>query len=320
VKAVVTGISGQDGFLLARLLCEYDIEVLGLTSNVARATAEYSKPDAPNVVLKAFDFERIGAIGSIVEEYQPDLIFNLAAKATGRGMFDQPFEMNRINGAFILDILEAIRTTSRPGKITFCQASSSEMFGQVTQCPQTEDTAFAPRSPYGAAKLYAHNLINIYRATYGIRCCSAILYNHESVRRSTEFVTKKLANGVAAIKLGLVDSLSLGYLGTARDWGYAPEYVQAMFMMATAPMAADYIIATGRLTTLEKLVEVAFGHVGLDYKDCLLANVDQGRIAESINLCGDPRKIDRELGWRARRTIEDIIVEMVDFELNRLQT
>lgn len=319
MKAVVTGISGQDGYYMAQLLRERNIEVVGLTSNLERARREYAVPDAPEVQLVPFDFAQIGGFETVVREFAPDLIFNFAAKATGQGMFDTPFEMNRLNGTLVLDILEAIRNSPRRDQIAFCQASSSEIYGNVVRAPQDEETPFRPMSPYGAAKLYAHNLVNIYRATYGLRCCSAILYNHESVRRSAQFVTKKIAGAAAAIKLGLVDELSLGYLGTSRDWGYAPEYVQAMFQMATAPVAADYVVATGRLNTIQRLLEIAFGHVGLDYEDYVLASSQGRRIVESTNLCGDPRKIARELNWRAQKPIKQIMTEMVEYELDRLK-
>ena len=194
------------------------------------------------------------------------------------------------------------------------------MYGNVTETPQNESTPFRPKSPYGAAKLYAHNMINIYRANYGIRCCSAILYNHESVRRSVDFVTKKIANAAARIKLGELNELTLGSLDAQRDWGYAPEYVDAMYRMARAETMQDYVVATGKLHTVRDLCEAAFGHLQLDFADYVRSQPDKMRKVESVNLLGNPERIEADLGWRAHKTVKDIMVEMVDFELNRLQS
>ena len=304
---------------MTALLRTHGIEVLGLTSNITKARIEFQAGPSNGLELQTFDYFRAGAFAHIVQDYKPDLIFNFAAKATGQGMFDTPYEMNRLNGAFVLDILEGIRASERKDAISFCQASSSEMFGAVQQKPQNENTCFRPKSPYGAAKLYAHNMVNIYRAVYGLRCCSAILYNHESVRRSPQFVTKKIAMTAAMIKLGLKDQLEIGHLGTSRDWGYSPEYMDALFLMATALQPKDYIVATGRLNTIGKLCEIAFGHLCLNYKEFVRPSADKQRLDESVDLCGDPSKIHAELGWTAKRTIEQIMVEMVEAELVRLK-
>jgi GDPmannose 4,6-dehydratase len=211
MKAVVTGVSGQDGFYMAQLLAREGISVLGLSSNLARASAEFAQQPVSGLTLAAFDYSLPGAFSEVVNEFEPDLVFNFAAKATGQGMFDSPQEMSRLNGTFVLDILEALRHSKRGQQISFCQSSSSEMFGNVTETPQSETTAFRPKSPYGAAKLYGHNMIGIYRVAYNLRCCSAIFYNHESIRRSTQFVTRKIARGAASVRLG-----NRGPLGT---WG-----------------------------------------------------------------------------------------------------
>lgn len=319
MRAVVTGVAGQDGYYMARLLAEKGVSVLGLSSNLDHARREFARERLSDLTLAAFDYARPGNFADVLHAFQPDLIFNFAAKATGQGMFDAPYEMNRVNGAFVIDILEAMRGSDRRERITFCQASSSEMFGNVAETPQTESTPFRPKSPYGAAKLYAHNMINIYRSTYSLRCCSAILYNHESVRRSTQFVTKKIANGAAMIKLGQADHLTLGSLDISRDWGYAPEYVQAMYLMATADAVDDYVVATGRLSTVREICGVAFGHLGLDYNQYIRLSVDSRRAVESVHLHGDPGKIKRELGWSAERTIEDTMIELVDHEMSRLK-
>ncbi len=317
-KAVVTGVSGQDGYFMGLLLQARGIEVIGLARDPASCKAQFDVAGFERFTFEAFDYARPDAFSDVVRRHQPDLVFNFAAKATGQGMFDAPAEMARLNGTFVLDILEAIRTSPDRERIGFCQASSSEMFGAAVETPQSERTPFRPRSPYGAAKLYAHHMIGIYRAAYGMRCSSAILYNHESIRRSTQFVTRKIANGAVRIKLGFADQLPLGPLETARDWGYAPEYVEAMYLMATAPQPADYVVATGRLNTVRRLCEIAFGHLGLNYMDYVRANVGEVRLASSLNLLGDPSQIERDLGWRAKRPIEDIMVELVDHEMTQL--
>jgi GDPmannose 4,6-dehydratase len=315
MKAIVTGISGQDGYFMARLLLNKGIEVVGLSRDPDAHTLEFSGPEFAGLILEPFDYAASGAFDRTFKYHQPELVFNFAAKATGQGMFDAPAEMTRLNATFVLDILEAIRHSPNRERTAFCQASSSEMFGNVTESPQNELTPFRPKSPYGAAKLYAHQMIGIYRSAFGVRCCSAILYNHESVRRSAQFVTRKIANGVARVKLGLDDHLQLGALDMSRDWGYAPEYVRAMYAMATAPHAEDYVVATGRLNSVRRLCEIVFSHVGLDYTDYVRVNSTAARINHSTDLHGDPSRIARELGWRAERRIEEIMTEMVDYEM-----
>jgi len=305
---------------MARLLCDRDINVLGLTSNWDRANFEYSAADSPQITLRTFDHKRNWAIEAVIEDYQPDFIFNFAAKATGRGMFDEPGEMNRVNAGLAVEILEALRLSSRRDEITFCQASSSEMFGEVMASPQTEETALRPKSPYGAAKAYVHHLIGVYRANYGVRACSAILYNHESVRRSLQFVTKKIANGAATIKLGRENILRLGTLEAQRDWGYAPDYVDAMYRMVRAPDPEDFVIATGTLTSVRELCEFAFGHVGLDYRSFVVSEGADARMAHSVDLLGDASRAAAKLQWRAAKPVREIMVELVEHEIARLSS
>ncbi len=314
MKAIVTGVAGQDGYYLTRHLLDQGHSVVGLTRDVAAARAEFAGV-LGRLEFVSFDYGAVGEFGRLLANMEVDFVFNFAAKATGLGMFDSPQETSRLNGGVVLDILEAIRSSDRRSSIAFCQASSSEMFGNVTDTPQTEQTPFRPKSPYGAAKLYAHHLLGIYRSVYGIRCSSAILYNHESVRRSNQFVTKKIAHAAASIKLGKSRSLTLGSLDGVRDWGYAPEYAQAMFRMASAEIADDYIVATGRLSTVRDLCEIAFGRVGLDYRGFVETQKSDFRVADSVNLHGDPSKIRRQLGWEARTPIRDVMTGMVDHEL-----
>ncbi len=314
MKAIVTGIAGQDGYYMARYLLAEGYSVTGLTRDVEAARKEFAGVDGSLECIQ-FDYSTVGEFGRLLASADVDLIFNFAAKATGQGMFDAPLEISRLNGGFVLEILEAIRSSGRRESLAFCQASSSEMFGNVAQTPQTEATPFRPKSPYGAAKLYAHHLVGIYRATYSIRCSSAILYNHESIRRSNQFVTKKIAHAAASIKLGEARTLTLGSLDGVRDWGYAPEYVEAMYRMAKADVADDYVVATGHLSTVRDLCEIAFGRVGLDYREFVETQKSDFRVSDSVNLHGDPSKILRQLGWEARTLIRDVMIGMVDHEL-----
>lgn len=315
MKAIVTGISGQDGYYIAEQLLSRGVSVLGLSSSeesACRSRREFANRD---VVVELFDYQRPQAFTAVVEAWRPNLVFNLAAKSTGQGMFDAPFEMGRLNGGFVLDILEAIRTVDP--SIAFVQASSAEMYGDVTVCPQDERTPFRPISPYGAAKLYAHNLIGVYRSAFGLRCSSAILYNHESPRRTTAFVTRKIARAAAAIALGQERRFSLGSVDAQRDWGYAPEYADAMVRMALASNPRDYVVATGRLTSVARACEICFGHLGLDYREYLDIDVSLQRAVKTVNVCGDPRTIYNDLGWKSEKSVESLLSEMVvhDFAL-----
>lgn len=303
---------------MTRALMLRGYEVLGLTRDIGNARKEYADADDKMLTLMEFDYISVGRISGVIQTFRPNLVFNFAAKATGRGMFDAPQDMSRLNGGFVLDILEGIRSLQRYASISFCQASSSEMYGSPKESPQSEETPFSPRSPYGAAKLYAHNLVRIYRDIHSLRCCSAILYNHESVRRTTDFVTKKIANAAVLIKLGRISSFSVGSLQATRDWGYAPEYVDAMYRMALAEQSADYVVATGRANTVRDLCEAAFGHLGLDYRKYVKENDSDSRITSSTNLLGDPRRIERALGWRAKKNVKDIMAELVDGEMSQM--
>ena len=316
MKAIVTGINGQDGYLMTKKLLSMGSEVVGLTTDSEKACLQFCSN--PQLIIEDFDYSHVGLIDGIVERHKPDLIFNFAAKASGQGMFDNPKDIVRINGGFVIDILEALRSSSRRHQIVFCQASSSEMYGHVTESPQNESTPFRPKSPYGAAKLYAHNMTNIYRNSYDVKSCSAILYNHESVRRTDNFVTKKIATAAAEIKLGISQSLTLGTLEAERDWGYAPEYVDAMFRMATATELDDYVVATGRLSSVRNICEIAFKHLGLEYSDYVKIEKGNFRSIESVNLCGNAEKIRNSLGWKAKKTIKEIMIELADHEVNRL--
>jgi GDPmannose 4,6-dehydratase len=317
MKALVTGISGQDGHYCARALLARGYEVVGLSSDPAKAAAARAEFAGEPVEVETFDYQRPRAIDAVLERTRPRLILNFAAKSSGIGMFDAPFEMARLNAGFVLDVLEAMRRLDpSPG---FCQASSAEMYGDAEDCPQNERTSFRPKSPYGAAKLYAHNLIGVYRNAFGLKCSSAILYNHESVRRTAAFVTRKISRAAAEITLGISDRLVLGGTEALRDWGYAPEYAEAMVRMAESENPADYVIATGKLTSVAEVCEICFSRVGLDYRKFVIVDPSLRRPIETTDVCGDPRAIARDLGWRATTSIREILVEMVDFDLRALR-
>jgi GDPmannose 4,6-dehydratase len=313
VIALITGISGQDGWYLARQLKAEGHRVVGLGRDAATAARAFDGWDSPPEI-QGFDYAVPGAATEVIEAVRPDWIFNLASFATGQGMFDQPQAMARLNGMFVLDLLEAIRNSPRREAITLVQASSSEMFGDVREMPQDEDTPLRPKSPYGAAKQYAHSMVGIYRRAFGVRACSAILYNHESVRRPPAFVTKKIARAAARISLGLETELVLGALDISRDWGYAPEYMDALVRMARASEPCDYVVATGRLTSIREVVQMAFGQLGLEWEQYVRLDTGWTRPVESLGLCGNPGRIANDLGWRATTPVSAIIAEMVSHE------
>jgi GDPmannose 4,6-dehydratase len=311
--ALITGISGQDGWYLARQLMAEGHRVVGLGRDAVAAARAFDSWDNPPEI-QGFDYTVPGAATAVIEAVRPDWVFNLASFATGQGMFDQPQAMARLNGMFVLDLLEAIRNSPRREAITLVQASSSEMFGDVREMPQDEDTPLRPKSPYGAAKQYAHSMVGIYRRAFGVRACSAILYNHESIRRPPAFVTKKIARTAARISLGLETELVLGALDISRDWGYAPEYMDALARMARASEPCDYVVATGRLTSIREVVQMAFDQVGLEWEHYVRLDTSWTRPVESVGLCGNPVRIVRDLGWRATTPVSDIIAEMVTHE------
>jgi GDPmannose 4,6-dehydratase len=318
-RALITGISGQDGWWMASRLLDQGNQVLGLSQEPDTALKRLPEPLPPGFTLARLDVSAPDVpdcIAEHIERFKPDLIFNFAARATGAGMFEAPTDMSRLNGTFVLDILEAIRNSGRSEEIRFVQASSSEMFGSAETMPQDEYTPLRPKSPYAAAKAYAHHLIGVYRGAWGLHTSSAILFNHESTRRSTDFVTRKIARGAVRIKLGLEQDLKLGTLDAMRDWGHAEEYVEAMYLMALAPRADDYVIATGRQFNLRDVCEFAFARVGLQWQDHVRVDTTAARVIQSVGLMGNPAKIERQLGWRARRGISEIIAEMVDHEMN----
>lgn len=311
-RAILTGITGQDGWYASDLLARKGYEVFGLTH---RATEKDHREVHPAAMVFPWTMNDQAELEELIRNIQPCEIYNFAAFSSGSGMFDDPVAMGNTNGLAVTRILEAIRAVDP--SIRFCQASSSEMFGEPLTSPQNERTPFNPRSPYGAAKVYAHGMINIYRERYGLMAGSAILYNHESPRRSPAFVTRKITAAAAGIKLGLSETIALGNLDARRDWGFAGDFVDAMWRMLQAPAPDDYVIATGTTHSVRELCEYAFGHVGLDYRDHVLEDSTAFRKDETLQLVGDATKAASELGWTPTIQFPELVRMMVDTDLNR---
>lgn len=313
--ALITGISGQDGYYTAQNLLGRGLTVFGLTSNRSNSLSACADLVSAGLEIIELNYERPMGISRVIESVKPNYIVNLAAKTSGQKMFEDPVSLSHLNATLPLEILEAIKLSGRRDDISFVQASSSEMFGLVDQDLQDEHTPMRPLSPYGAAKLFAHNLVGIYRSNFELRASSAILFNHESRRRPQEFVTRKIATAAARIKLGLQREVELGDLDIRRDWGYAPEYCDAMVRMVMAPKADDYVVATGTTSSLKDVLEFAFGHVGLDPNPYVKINPKWVRKTQTRNHSGNATKIKNALGWESKRPLNEIIREMVDHEL-----
>lgn len=312
----ITGITGQDGSYLAEFFLAQGYRVAGTVLNLREVPDTFPPGLLNRVELMEWDVLNYKAMEDILTGYQPVEVYNYAAYTSGEQMFEDPVGMGQINGLAVTQILEAIRKVNV--KIRFCQASSSEMFGEVCQTPQSEETPFKPRSPYGATKLYAHCMVNIYRKHYGLFACSAILFNHESHRRGLGFVTRKVVHEAVRIKLGLAHELKLGNLDACRDWGFAGDYVRAMWLMLQQPTAADYIVATGQTHTVRELCEVAFGRLGLDYRKYVRKDASAYRPLEKVQLVGNAEKAKKELSWEPRIEFSEMINMMVDAQMEKL--
>ena len=311
--AVVSGVLGQDGAYLTRLLTNAGHRVVGLVRKGRGGSAAES-----DVELIEWEMTDQGALERLLTQIGPTQFYNLAAFSSGAAMFDDPVAIGEINGLAVTRILEAIRQVDP--LIRFCQASSSEMFGNAVESPQRETTPFAPRTPYGSAKLYAHWMINNYRHRYGLFGCSAILFNHESPLRAPHFVTRKVTEAAASISLGLSVAVTLGNLDARRDWGFAGDYARAMMLMLNAEAPDDYVLATGETHSVRELCEAAFGHVGLDYRDHVRTDMADFRSDERRQLVGDATKARRELDWTPSLTFQDLVKMMVDANLERLRS
>jgi GDPmannose 4,6-dehydratase len=314
--AIITGVTGQDGSYLAELLLDMGYTVVGTSRDAKNARSKLSNTLSKNVNIVSLDMKSQAEINDLILEYRPEEIYNLAGLTSGAKMFVDPVDIADINGLAVARILNAITNIDK--KIRFCQAGSSELFGGVIETPQTEHTPFKPRSPYGAAKLYAHTMTEIYRKHHGLFACSAILFNHESPRRGTEFVTRKVTRAAALIKLGMENELQLEDLSAQRDWGYAGDYVRAMFLMMKQPKPVDYVISTGILHSVQDLCYIAFNHLNLNYKDFVVEKKNISRRAESVPLVGDSKLAKLQIGWSASVGFDQMICRMVDEDLKNL--
>jgi GDPmannose 4,6-dehydratase len=298
------------------LLLANDYRVIGVTRDKSRAETRLPVHRREQFELIAWDAQDQKKLPSILKAFQPDEVYNFAAFSSGAGMFENPLAIGEVNGLAVTSILEAIRVHCPKTRI--CQASSSEMFGRPLTSPQTESTPFLPRSPYGAAKLYAHTMIDIYRHHFGLFACSAILFNHESPRRGFGFVTRKVTHAVASIKLGRQDGITVGSLQSRRDWGFAGDSVRAMWMMLQADRPDDFVVATGQTHSVEDLCRCAFDCVGLDYRQYVREDPTLFRAREPVQLVGDSAKAMVDLGWQPQKTFEEMIQEMVQADLANL--
>lgn len=315
MKALITGITGQDGSYLAELLLEKGYQVWGMVRRASTENFERIEHIKDRVTLVQADLLDQLSIIEIIQDVRPDEVYNLAAQSFVPTSWVQPVLTGEFTALGVTRMLEAIRLVDR--KIKFYQASSSEMFGKVREVPQTELTPFHPRSPYGVAKVYGHWITINYRESYDIFACSGILFNHESPRRGKEFVTRKITDAVARIKLGLQKELLLGNLDAKRDWGFAGDYVRAMWLMLQQPKPDDFVVATGRNHSVREFCQAAFSHAGLDYRQYVKTDPKLVRPAEVDILLGDPSKAKKELGWEPKVSFEDMVRMMVDSDLDR---
>ncbi len=314
--ALITGITGQDGSYLAEFLLEKGYKVYGMVRRSSVEKFERIEHLIGKVELVQGDLLDQFSLISILKETKPDEVYNLAAQSFVPTSWAQPVLTSEFTAVGVTKLLEAIRLVDR--SIKFYQASSSEMYGKVRETPQGELTPFYPRSPYGVAKVYGHYITVNYRESYGLFAVSGILFNHESPRRGLEFVTRKVTHGVAKIKLGLAQDLRLGNLDAKRDWGFAGDYVRAMWLMLQQPKPEDYVISTGETHSVQELVEIAFGHVDLDWQKYVVLDKAFIRPAEVDLLLGDSSKAQKELGWKPSVSFSEMIKMMVDADIQRL--
>ncbi|MFZ1813377.1 MAG: GDP-mannose 4,6-dehydratase [Rhizobiaceae bacterium] len=318
-RALITGLTGQDGSYLARLLLEKGYEVHGLQRRSASSEVVGARLQwlgiAGRVILHDGNMSDLSSLMRVVKTVEPHEIYNLAAQSFVTSSWQQPITTGIVTGLGVVNMLEAVRMMAPEAR--FLQASSSEMFGLAQEPVQRETTPFYPRSPYGAAKLYAHWMTINYRESFGLHTSCAILFNHESPLRGLEFVTRKISDGVARIRAGLQDKLTLGNLDARRDWGHAKDSVRAMWMMLQQEKPDDYVIATGRTASVRDFCQLAFSHAGLDMDDHVVTDERLLRPAEVDVLIGDPSKAKRILGWQPEISLEGLVAEMVDADIAR---
>jgi GDPmannose 4,6-dehydratase len=314
--ALITGVTGQDGSYLAEFLLTQGYDVIGMVRRSSTVTFQRINQIQDSITIIQGDLHDQSSLVDLIERYQPDEVYNLAAQSFVPTSWNQPVLTGEVTALGVTRMLEAIRLVNPETR--FYQASSSEMFGKVREVPQKETTPFYPRSPYGVAKVYAHWITVNYRESYDLYAVSGILFNHESPRRGLEFVTRKISYGVARIKLGLTQELRLGNLESRRDWGFAGDYVEAMWMMLQREEPEDFVIGTGKTHSVRELCELAFDHVGLDYEDFVLQDPRFYRPAEVDSLVADPTKAVSELQWQPKIEFKELVNLMVDADLKRL--
>jgi GDPmannose 4,6-dehydratase len=315
-RALITGITGQDGSYLAELLLEKGYEVVGMMRRSSAPNLWRIQHIVDRITLKPADLLDQLSLLRLIDEVRPHELYNLAAMSFVPASWDQPMLTGEFNAQGVTRVLDAVRRVDP--SIKFYQASSSEMFGKVREVPQTELTPFYPRSPYGVSKVFAHYITVNYRESYNLFAVSGMLFNHESPRRGLEFVTRKVTDGVARIKYGLADTLSVGNLDAHRDWGFAGDYVRAMWLMLQQDRPDDYVIATGVSHSVRELIEIAFGHAGLDWEKYVRVDSALLRPAEVEHLLGDASKAKAELGWTPDVDFKRLVQMMVDADLERL--
>ena len=316
-RALITGITGQDGSYLAEFLLSEGYEVYGMVRRTSTVRYERVQNIQHQLNLIQGDMGDLSSLITAISAVEPDEVYNLAAQSFVPTSWNQPVFTGDITGLGVTRLLEAVRAVNPA--IRYYQASSSEMFGKVREVPQTETTPFYPRSPYGVAKVYSHWITVNYRESYDLFTCSGILFNHESPRRGMEFVTRKVTYHAAKIKLEMANEIRIGNLDSKRDWGYAGDYVRAMWLMLQQDEPDDFVIATGQTHSVERLLEVAFGHVGLNWRDYAVQDEAFMRPAEVDLLVGDPAKARRVLGWQPEVSFEELIGMMVEADLKKLR-
>jgi GDPmannose 4,6-dehydratase len=315
-KALITGVTGQDGSYLAELLLSKGYEVVGVVRRTSHHSYERIEHLLDRVQIVAADLLDQHSLTVVLQEHRPDEVYNLAAQSFVPTSWTQPVLTGEFTALGVTRILEAVRLAHPAAR--FYQASSSEMYGRVHETPQSETTPFYPRSPYGVAKVYGHWITVNYRESYGMYAVSGILFNHESPRRGVEFVTRKITDGVARIRHGLATEIRLGNLDARRDWGFAGDYVEAMWRMLQQAEPKDYVIGMGETHTVQELVDIAFSHVGLDWRKHVVVDPKFIRPAEVDLLMADPRRAASELGWRPKVTFDQLIRMMVDADMARV--
>lgn len=314
--AIITGITGQDGSYLAEFLLERGYNVIGMVRRSSTVTFERIQHIQDDITLIQGDLHDQSSLVDVMEQYRPDEVYNLAAQSFVPTSWSQPVLTGEVTALGVTRLLEAVRHVNPNTR--FYQASSSEMFGKAIEVPQNEQTPFHPRSPYGVAKIYGHWITVNYRESYNMFAVSGILFNHESPRRGLEFVTRKVSYGVARIKLGLAKELRLGNLEAQRDWGFAGDYVEAMWMMVQQEKPKDYVVGIGKTHSVRQLCETAFSYVGLNYEDYVVQDPLFYRPAEVDLLVSDPRKAREELGWKPSVNFDELVHMMVETDLKRV--